>query len=215
MLAPWKKSYGKPRHCIQKQRHHFVNKGLCSQSYGPVVTYGYESWAIKKAEPQRIDASKFGVGEDSWESLGLPEIKPVTPKGIQPWIFLGKTDASAETPILWPSNVKSGLRVFFKTLMLRVRAGGVEGDIGWHHQLNAHEFEQTLGDSEGQGSLECCNAWLHRVRNNLATEETRLFEASFLSGDRFPLTQYCFQQGRFGNAGKAWVVWREGQPGIF
>ena len=57
MLAHWKKSYDKPRPCIKKQRHHFANKGLYSQSYGfPVVMYGCESWTIKKAACQRVDA---------------------------------------------------------------------------------------------------------------------------------------------------------------
>ena len=57
MLAPWKKSYDKPRKHIKKQRHYFVNKGPYYQSYGfPVVMYGYESWTIKNAEHQRIDA---------------------------------------------------------------------------------------------------------------------------------------------------------------
>ena len=57
MLAPWKKSYDQPRQHIQKQRHYFANKGLSSQGYGfPVVMYGCESWAVKKAERQRIDA---------------------------------------------------------------------------------------------------------------------------------------------------------------
>ena len=57
MLAPWKKSYDKPRQCIKKQRHHLAHKGPHSQSYGfPVVMYGCESWTITKAEHQRIDA---------------------------------------------------------------------------------------------------------------------------------------------------------------
>ena len=57
MLAPWKKCYDQPRQCIKKQRHHLADKGLQSQSYGfPVVTYGCESWTIKKAEHWRIDA---------------------------------------------------------------------------------------------------------------------------------------------------------------
>ena len=72
MLAPWKKSYDQPRQHIKKQRHYFANKGPSSQRYGfPVVLYGYESCTIKKAECRRVDAFDCGVGEDSWESLGL------------------------------------------------------------------------------------------------------------------------------------------------
>ena len=72
MLAPWKKSYDQPRQHIKKQRHYFANKGPSSKRYGfPVVLYGYESCTIKKAECRRVDAFDCGVGEDSWESLGL------------------------------------------------------------------------------------------------------------------------------------------------
>ena len=66
----------------------------------PVVMYGYESWTIKKAERWKIDA---------FEPLDYKKIQPVHPKGNQSWIFLGRTDAEAETPILWPCYVKRGL----------------------------------------------------------------------------------------------------------
>ena len=70
---PWEKSYDQPRQHIKKQRHYFTNKDPSSQSYGfPVVTYGYESWTIKKAEHQLM-LFNCGVGEDSWESLGLQD----------------------------------------------------------------------------------------------------------------------------------------------
>ena len=61
MLAPWKKSYDKPKQYTEKQRHYFANKAMVF----PVVTYGCESWTIKKAERQRIDALNYGVGKDS------------------------------------------------------------------------------------------------------------------------------------------------------
>ena len=71
-LAPWKKSYDKPRECIKKQRHYFVNKGLCilKAMVFPVVMFRCESWSIKKAESPKIDAFNCGAGEDSWEPLG-------------------------------------------------------------------------------------------------------------------------------------------------
>ena len=76
----------------------------------PVVMDGCESWAIKKAGLQRIDVLlNCGVGEDSWESLGLQEIQPVHPKGDQSLIFIGRTDAQAEALILWPLDIKSWL----------------------------------------------------------------------------------------------------------
>ena len=102
-LAPWNKSYDKPRQCIKKQRHYFVNKGLCIRKamVFPVVMYRCESWIIKKAEHQRIDAFWTVVLEKTFESpLGCKEIKPVNPKGNQSWILIGRTNAEAEDPIL-------------------------------------------------------------------------------------------------------------------
>ena len=72
----------------------------------PVVMYGCESWTVKKAECQRIDA--FELLEKTLESpLDCKEIQPGHPKGDQSWVFIGKTDAEAETPILWPYHAKS------------------------------------------------------------------------------------------------------------
>ena len=75
----------------------------------PLAMYGCESWTIKKAEHQRIDAFKLWHWKDSWESLECKEIKPINPTGNQPWIFFGRTAAEAEAPILWPLDVKSQL----------------------------------------------------------------------------------------------------------
>ena len=100
-----------------------------------------------------------GVGKDSWGSLDSKEIKPANPKGNQPWIFIGRTDAEAEAPILWPPDAKSWW--WGKTLMLE-RLRGREGSSRewgdrWHHGHNGHECEQAPGD-KGQGSLECCHS---------------------------------------------------------
>ena len=74
----------------------------------PVVMYGCESWTIKKAEHQRIDAFETVVLEKTLESpLDCKDIQPVHPKGDQSWVFTGRTDVEAETPILWPPDVKS------------------------------------------------------------------------------------------------------------
>ena len=75
----------------------------------PVVTYGCESWTIKKAEHQRIDAFKLWCWRRLESSLDNKEIKPVSPKGNQNQILIGRTDAEAEAPILWPHDVKSQL----------------------------------------------------------------------------------------------------------
>jgi len=73
-----------------------------------VVTYGYESWIIKKAEQQRTDAFEWWCWTP-WESLGSREIKPVNLKGKQPWIFIGMTDVGAEAPVFWSPDVNSQL----------------------------------------------------------------------------------------------------------
>ena len=76
----------------------------------PVVMYGCESWIIKKAELQRIDTFELWSWRRLFESsLGCKEIKPVNPKGNQSWIFIGRTDAKAETPIRWPTDAKNWL----------------------------------------------------------------------------------------------------------
>ena len=102
-----------------------------------------------------------GVGEDSESPWDSKEIKPVNPKGNQPWILIGRIDA--EAPILLPPDVKSWLIVKDPDAgkdWRQEEKGTTEDEmVGWHHWLNGHEFEQTLGDSEGQGSLVCCSPW--------------------------------------------------------
>ena len=101
------------------------------------------------------------VLEKTLESpLDCKEIEPFHPKGKQSWIFFGRTDAEAETPILWPPYVKNWL--IWKDPDAgkdwRWEEMGTTEDemVGWHQWLNGHEFEQALKDSEGQGSLTCC-----------------------------------------------------------
>ena len=91
------------------------------------------------------------------------KIKPVNPKGNQPWIFTGRTDAEAEAPILWPPDAKNWLigkdpdaGKDWKKKEKRMTEDEV---VEWHHQLNGHEFEQTLGVADGQGSLASCSPW--------------------------------------------------------
>ena len=74
----------------------------------PVVMYGCESWTIKKAERQRLDAFELWCWRRLLKSpLDCKEIQPVHPKGDQSWVFIGRTDVEAKTPILWPPDVKS------------------------------------------------------------------------------------------------------------
>ena len=128
----------------------------------PVVMYGYESWTIKKAQHQRIDAFSTAVLEKTLESLlDCKEIKPVNPKGNQSWIFIGKTDA--EAPILWPSDVKNWLTGKDSDAgkdWRREEKGTTEDEMaGWHHWLDGHESEQAPGAGDGQGGLACCRPW--------------------------------------------------------
>ena len=99
-------------------------------------------------------------------SLDSKKIKPVNPKGNQTWVFIGRTDVEAETPILWPSDAKSQLtgkdpdaRKDWRQEEKRMTEDEM---VGWHHWLNEHEFEQAPGDGEGQGSLACCSPWGHK-----------------------------------------------------
>ena len=95
-------------------------------------------------------------------------------KENQPWIFIGRTDAEAEAPIFWPPDVKSPLTGKDPDAGKdwgQEEKGTTEDEmVGWHHQLNRHEFEQTLRNREGQGSQVCCGPWGHRVRHNWTTE---------------------------------------------
>ena len=112
----------------------------------PAVMYGCESWTIKKAEHRRTDAFELWCWRRLFESpLDYKEIQPVYPKGNQSWIFFGKTDAEAETPILWPPDVKSWL--IWKDPDAGKDWGQEENGmtedemVGWHCQLHGHEFE--------------------------------------------------------------------------
>ena len=119
------------------------------------------------------------VLENTLESpLDCKEIQPVHPKGNQSSTFIGRTDVEAETPILWPPDAKSCL--IWKDPDAgkdwRWEEKGTTEDemVGWHHLLNGHEFEYTLGVGDGQGGLACCSPWGHkrsqRVGHDWATE---------------------------------------------
>ena len=126
----------------------------------PVVMYGCESWT-KESWVLKNLCFPIGVPEKTLESpLDSKEMKPITPKGNQSWIFTGRTDAEAEAPILWPPDAKSWLivkdRDAGKDWRQKKRMAEDE-TVGWHHRLNGHEFAQRPGDSKGQGSLVCCS----------------------------------------------------------
>ena len=109
MLVPWKESYEKTRQHIKKPRHHFADKGPHSQSYAFSSSH-VQMWELDPREGSAMKNWCFltVVLEKTLESpLNCKEIQPINPKGNQPWIFIGRTDAEAEAPILWPPDAKS------------------------------------------------------------------------------------------------------------
>ena len=147
MLTPWEKSYDQPRQQIKKQRHYFANKVPSSQSYdfSNINVWMWEldykeSWALK-------NWCFWTVMLET--TLGSPldykEIQPDHPKGNQSWIFIGRTDAEAETPILWPPDAKNWLirKDSDAGKDWRRKEKGMTEDemVGWYHWLNGHEFE--------------------------------------------------------------------------
>ena len=133
MLSPWKKSYDQPRQHIKKQRHYFANKGPSSQTMiFPVVTCRCESWTIKKVECQKFNFFwTVGLAKSLVSPLDCKEIQPFHPKGNQSWIFIGRTDAKAETPILWLPDWKNWLIWKESWCRKRLKAGGERDDRGW------------------------------------------------------------------------------------
>ena len=129
--------------------------------------------------------SRCGAGDDSWESLGLKEIKPVNPKDSQSRIFIGRTDA--EAPILWPPDAKSQLirKDPDAGKDWRQEEKGMTEDemVGWHHWLNGHEFEQAPGDGEGWGSLACCSPWGRKESDTAEWLNNKRASAVFTSQD--------------------------------
>ena len=146
MLAAWKKSYDQPRQHIKKQRHYFANKGPSSQSYGFSSSHVWmwelvykESWALKNWCFWTV------VLEEALENFLYCKIKLVNTQGNQSWVFIGRTDAEAEIPMLRPPDAKSWL--IWKDPHAgkdwrQEEKGTIEDEIvGWSHRLNGHGFE--------------------------------------------------------------------------
>ena len=168
MFAPWKKSCDKPRQHIRKQRHYFADKGPSSQSYGFSSSHVW-MWELDHREGwvQKNWCFWTVVLEKTLESpLVCKEIKPVNLKGNQSWIFIGKIDAEVEALILWPPEGKNWLTG--KDPDAGRDWGQEEKEttedeiVGWHHQLDGHEFEQVPGVGDWQRSLAYCSLWGHQ-----------------------------------------------------
>ena len=168
MLAPWKKSYDPHRRHIKKQRHYFASKGPSSQGYGFSSSHVW-MWELdyKKSWALRNWCFWTVVMEKTLESpMDFKGIQPVHSKGDQPWVFFGRTDAKAETLILWPPDVKNWLigkdPDAGQDWRQEEKGTAEEEMVGWHHWLNGHEFEQALGIDDRQGNLVCCSPWSHK-----------------------------------------------------
>jgi len=164
MLPPWKKSYDKPRQHIKKQRQYLADKGPSSQSYGFSSGHVWmweldhkESWAPKNWCFWTV------VLEKTLESpLDCKEIKPVNSKGNQSWIFIGRTDADTEAPIIWPPDGKSCLTGKDPDAGKKLKTG--EGDDrGWNDWMASLTqwawVWASSRDGEAQGSLVFCSPW--------------------------------------------------------
>ena len=129
----------------------------------PVVMYGCESWAIKKAVCKQINAFELWCWRRLLKVPGLKGDETISLKLNQSWIFIRRTVVEAETPILWPPDAMNWL--IWKDPdagkdWRQEEKGTTEDEmVGWHHRLDVHGFEQALGVGDGQGSLLCCSPW--------------------------------------------------------
>ena len=140
-------------------------KGPYSQKYGFSSSHA-QMWELDHQEgwaPKNWCFWTVVLEKTLESSLEWKEIKPVNPKGNLSWIFIGRTDAEAETPILWPPDAKNWLlgKDPDAGKDWRHEEKGLTEDeiVRWHHQPDGHEFEQTPGVGGGQGSLACCSPW--------------------------------------------------------
>ena len=160
-IPSWQESYGEPRQCVKKQRHHFATTvHIVKAMVFPVVTHGRQSWTIKKAECWRIEASKLLCWRRLLRSSNQSVLKEINPEySLKGWM------AEAEAPIPWPLGAKSWLigkdQDTGKDWRQKEKRVTEDEMVGWHHQFNVHELGQTPENDEGQGSLVCCSPRSH------------------------------------------------------
>ena len=151
---------------MKKQRHYFANKGPTSQSYGFSSSHIWmweldykESWVPKNWCCWTVVLEKTLVSP-----LNCEKIQPVSRKGNQSWIIIGRTDV--ETPIVWPPDAKNWLigkdPDTGKDWRWEEKRMTKDEMVEWHHRLDGHESEQALGVGAGYASLVCCSPWGHK-----------------------------------------------------
>ena len=203
-LAPWKESFLEgPKQHIQKQRHHFADKGSYSQSYCFSSSH-VRIWQLDQKEGWLPENWCFQtvVLEKTLESpLDCKQIQPVHPKGNQSWIFIERTDAEAETPILWPPDVKN--RLIGKDpdagkVWRQEKKGTTEDEmVGWHHPI----MDMSFANSRRQwrtgkpGALQSMG--LERAGDKLLTEQQT---AAIMKSQQSTFAQLVFLQLRFKKA---------------
>ena len=145
-------SYDKPRQCVEKQRHYATDKGLCSQGYG-LPSCHIRLWQLDRKEGRVLKnrCLRTVVLEKTPESpLDDKKIKPVDPKGNQPWIFIGRTDA--EAPVFWSPDANSWyigkVPDAGKDWGQKEKRASEDKMAGWHHWINGHELGQFLGNGD-------------------------------------------------------------------
>ena len=158
----------------------FSRRSSWPRDWTPVSLIVGRCFTIKKAECRRFDAFELWYWRRLLWVLWTARIKPLSPTGIQSWIFIGRTDAEAETSILWLPDVKNWLirKDPGKGWRLKKKEKAEDEMVGWHHWLNGHEFEQALGVGDGQGSLVYCSPWGCRVVHDWATERSWIISFS-------------------------------------
>ena len=166
----------------------------------PVVMYGWmwepdyeESWALKNWCFWTVVLEKTLESPLDWE-----EIQPVHPKGNQSWLFIRRTDAEAETPVLWPPDAKNWLigkdTDAGKDWRPEKKGTTEDENVGWHHQLNGHEFEQAPEVGDGQGNLAFCSPWGHKESDT--TKWLNWTEISFLTEWNELCSQFYFSPAK-------------------
>ena len=168
------------------QRHYLVNKGLSSKGYGFSSGHVW-TWELDCEEgwvPKNWCFWTVVLEKTLESSLDCKETQPAHSKGNQGWVYIGRTDAEAETPILWPPHAKSWLigkdsdggRDWGQE-----EKGMTEDEMaGWHNRFDGHETDWTPGAGDGQGGLACCNSWGHKESESTERLHWKSVESSIL-----------------------------------